>query len=484
MGVDRKTVRKVIDQDDFSDTVERHVQKHASKDKLAKAKPDIRRMLDEEGAWFHKQRYTAVRMQELLVTQLGYGELAHSYHLIRRYMNWYRGQKDRQSLAAPGTMPLVWHPGETQADFGEADCRAPDGNLVRLKYLILAFAYSNRLLCVFLPGESCECVCQGLQYFFEYLGRVPGMILFDNATGIGKRVFDAMHETELFIRFRMHYGFSARFANIEAGWEKGCVENAVGTFRRNRMVPPCQVTYPLEQYDLDTMLPLSFAFRVRKGHYAKGSTTADLFATDSRAMHSLPAKRFNVEMIDQAGLNATGTMVTDGKHRYVLGPQHANQQVLVGRTAWKLRLYGLDGRLACEFDRQYGKEPTQVYDIQALLGPLSCKPNAWPNSPVREAMEDGGFRSYLDRAGGKERRRGLYLLWMSAQRYGFPVSSCALNALCHDGKVPDRDDVNTLCNRMLTFPLGKSDNDNGLHLERFDALLTGGKGAGDGIHEA
>ena len=49
---------------------------------------------------------------------------------------------------------------------------------------------------------------------------------------------DKIKETELFSRFRAHYGFRARFCNPHAGYEKGNVESKGGFNRRNLFVPP------------------------------------------------------------------------------------------------------------------------------------------------------------------------------------------------------------------------------------------------------
>ena len=75
--------------------------------------------------------------------------------------------------------------------------------------------------CQVFCGETAECVCQGLQDIFNYIGGVPTLLVFDNATGVGRRVMDKIHETELFSRFRAHYGFQIRFCNPYAGHEKG-----------------------------------------------------------------------------------------------------------------------------------------------------------------------------------------------------------------------------------------------------------------------
>lgn len=465
LKIDRKTVSKYLERTDFNVTV-----KHReSISKLDPYKAEIRALIDKEDGRFHKQRWTATRMWEYLWRDKGYGELEHSYHQIRRYMKRYRLEKNREE-SAPGTMPLVWHPAEAQCDFGEADFRIK-GDLRRLPYMILSFPYSNRMLCAVLPGENCECVCQGLRYFFEFLGGAPVRIVFDNATGIGKRVWGRMKESELFVRFRLQYGFKSSFCNARSGWEKGSVESCVGAFRRNRMVPEMSVEGDIAEWDVKKLIPLSFAFRARQTHYRKGETVERLFEEDRKALLPLPAKPFEVVRIDGYKLNHEGSVLLDGSHRYTLGSRHADEEVIVAKRAWTICFHDAKGTLITEFPRQYGGRKTEDYDLEAILRTLCRKPNAWPNSPVRDAMEAGGFRDYIDSVDGKERSHALYLLGQEAERHGFPLAFYACNKLCRDGKVPQSYDVDVLCDRITSFPLGRSENPTGTDLSRFDALM-------------
>jgi transposase len=90
-----------------------------------------------------------------------------------------------------------------------------------------------------------------LRTISEHIGAVPPMMVFDNATVIGRRVADKVVETKLFSAFRLHYRTHYRYCNPALGHEKGSVENAVGFLRRNLMVPEPEVT-SLE--NLNTML--------------------------------------------------------------------------------------------------------------------------------------------------------------------------------------------------------------------------------------
>lgn len=165
LNVSRGTVAKYLDKDDFNEKLPVKTGSWSSKDDPVKGK--IRELTDKEEGRFQKQKFTAVRMHSYLVNECGYSELAHSYQSIRRYMEEYRALKARERDYALGTMPLVWHPGEAQVDFGEADFEMADGKRERQKYLVLSFPYSNRIICAVLPGENCGCVCQGLRYFFD-----------------------------------------------------------------------------------------------------------------------------------------------------------------------------------------------------------------------------------------------------------------------------------------------------------------------------
>jgi len=178
-NLDRKTIDKYLTQTDFSVTVD-DMASTPAKSKLDPYKSIIDGLLEKERDYFHKQRFTATRMVEYLAVDLEHKELERSYHLVRKYMKSYRNGL-RREYDGPGSMKLVWHPGEAQGDFGEADFYEPDGTLVRKKYLVLSFPNSNKAVFEILPGENGECVCQGLFDFFMFLGFVPRVIVFDNA---------------------------------------------------------------------------------------------------------------------------------------------------------------------------------------------------------------------------------------------------------------------------------------------------------------
>lgn len=214
-GADPKTIRKYLEKDDFSETPGAAAEKPSILDPY---KPIIKGWLEEDKKHWRKQHHTARRVYDRLVKEEGY---IGSYETVQRFM-----KKNRKDVQNKASQELLWDPGCAQVDFGEADVYE-DTKCVRRKYLAVSFPYSNDSFEQFFGGETAECVCQGLKDIFEFIGGVPPMLVFDNATGVGRRIHDKVIETEMFKRFRSHYHFQVRFCNPEAGWEKGYDKKSV-----------------------------------------------------------------------------------------------------------------------------------------------------------------------------------------------------------------------------------------------------------------
>ena len=482
MNLDWKTVNKYINMDDFNETVEDHA-KSIRGSKLDPYKPEIDAMLEEEmkSNLFHKQHFTAVRVHEILWRDRGYKELEHSYHLVRLYMNGRRLEL-RRNVNGPGTSVLNWNPGEAQADFGESDF-VERGVFRRYKCFILSFPYSNRKIMVAMPGENCECVCLALQTIFLFIGGVPNRIVFDNATGIGRRVCDVMQTAPGFTRFRLHYGFSASFTNPRSGWEKGSVENAVGTLRRNLLVPPLMIDCDLMEFNRNVMMPRSFGFREDEEHYRKGETVKDLFEDDRKALLPLNPKEFTPNSIVSMKTNNCGEVTLEGRHRYCLGPAHANESILVEKTALRLRFSTAGGTDIKFFERDYSEGPTETYDMQSMIEAASRKPRSWRNSIARREMEDGRLKKWLDSLenDGKGLCCALYRLSKASKEFGYADAYTAMDRLVSkSGKLPSSDDISATCRRIRQGGVLSFHKNEGVDLSKFDELITMGKEAANG----
>jgi transposase len=422
VGVDRKTVSKYMNIDDFSPTFENQKVK---KSKLDSWKSVINAWLEEDKTMRFKQRHTATRIHARLQEEQP-DSYNCSYGLVQRYVK----QKKTERKESPGFMDLHWQEGEAQADFGEADI-IEDGEKKTVKYFALTFPASNAGFTQVFGGETAECVTQGLQNIFTHIGGVPSRIVFDNATGVGKRVRERVTFAELFLRFKSHYGFSVSFCNPASGNEKGNVENKVGYFRRNFFVPIPKVdsikSFNAELFvraDQDMMRP----------HYKKGLTIAELFKEEKKHLGNLPCKPFNVVRFKSVNTDGYGKFCLDGKHWYSSAPEHANKELVVGIKAEIIDVYQKNGELIYSHTRIYGEDRSDSCDYQTSLETLVKKIGAWQNSALRLSVDEQ-TRTTLDAMTKPDLRKVLKDLAKSSTSFGFDIAIEALAESVHRGVI-------------------------------------------------
>ncbi len=407
-GVSRNTVYKYLGNEDYSP---RLPEKRRRPSKLDRYKPLIDSWLDDDASNWRKQRHTARRIWERLRDECG-ADIGES--TVRRYVSEARAARralDGQHL------DLDWHPGEAQADFGEADFSVR-GVKTRMKYFVVSFPYSNVGIAQVFPGENAECVCEGLRRVFEFVGGVPRRIVFDNATGVGRRVCDKVRTTELFGRFAIHYGFDFSFCNPASGNEKGNVENKVGYVRRELFVPVPRVD-SIDSYNarlLDRCMALS-----GKRHWVKGEPEEQLFVEDRFALAGLPAAPFSAVRYERRRPDKRGKVKVGGPHWYSTDPSLAGREVTVELSATRVSVYDSTGSFVCSHERAYGEAPTDTTDPGSQLALLCCKSRAWRNSRVRSALPDG-LRDWMDSLDGADLRSELRILRDENARSGWEIT--------------------------------------------------------------
>jgi len=301
LGVDRKTVRKYLAQDDFSPPPP--PLRTPGPSKLDPYHGVIQQWLAEDTRTFHKQHHTAQRILERLQAECP--DFEGSYSLVQRYV-----KSLRTPAPTTGTLELVWHPGECQVDFGTAEA-VLDGVPQTCKYLTVSFPYSNAGYLQLFGGETAECLLTGLHAVFERLGGVPPRLIFDNASAVGRKVAGEVRLTELLQRFQAHYGFAVTLCNPYSGYEKGHVENKVGYLRRHLLVPRPTVA-DLSAYNHALLARCEADWG--RSHYKKHTPMATLVRDDQAALGPLPRVRFDPV-------------------RYVTVQTDGDRQIRVGRRA-------------------------------------------------------------------------------------------------------------------------------------------------------
>lgn len=400
-----------------------------------------------------KQRHTAARVYERLVAECGF---TGSYSSVRRWVKrWRQGHRAQSD----GFAELKWAPGSAQVDFGQA--RAVVAGVERVvRFLAVSFPYSNMRWVVALPGETSECVCQGLLEVFERTGMAPGVVVFDNATGVGHRNSDGTAaRIRLFSLFCARYGFEPRFRDPYSGHEKGSVENAVGFAGRNLMVPMPSA----ESFRAPARVWLDACERVSgSDRYRHGVPVRELFEAEKDHMLPLPGVRFGPCDWRSVKADKTGSVVIDA-NRYLAGPRWRSMRLQAGcassRSNFAIPMAGISSRWnAC------GAQA----DPASLLAIIARKPRIWGESPIRNDFP-GSVRSLLDRMGGRVRADLLDDIRVVAAECGFAATVKAVETVIDAGRTIDRAAIATCAKRVLE---GKGSS-GGQNLKHYDKYMEG-----------
>lgn len=418
-GADRKTINKYLTEEDYSPDPP---VKTTYPSKLDSFKPTIDSWLEQDKTMWYKQRHTAKRVYDRIKSECRY---TGSYNLVQRYMKQvFEADRVKHSLE------LTWEPGTAQADFGEADFEI-NSFKTRMKYLTVSFPYSNNGFSQVFGGETAECVCQGLKDIFCYIGGVPSQIIFDNATGIGRRIGDKVHESDMFSRFRAHYKFSARFCNPYSGNEKGNVERKVGYTRANMFVPMPKIT-SMDEYN--EKLLSEYKLKASEPHYRKEITISELFESDKKVLLCLPAKAFNVCRYEWLKADGYGKISLDGNHFYSTCPENSGRKVLTGIRAHTVDVLKDSGEILCVHKRMYGEARTDAGDSSTILCELMKKSGAWMNSSVRSEVPDQ-LREYMDSQDKPGLKSSLRMMNELTAQYGYRTAVQAMNMAAQRGKI-------------------------------------------------
>lgn len=457
LAIDEKTVRKYLQQEDFSPLPPEESERPSKLDPHKKLIDTW--LLADEGTW-RKQRHTAKRIHDRLKAESPGYECA--YNAVQRYVK----DKLRAQRALRASQELVWHPGEAQCDFGDADF-LERGEMVRMKYLTLSFPYSNDSFSQVFGGETAECVCQGLKDIFVYLGGVSPVIVFDNATGVGRRVGEIIHEAKLFQRMRAHYCFSVRFCNPDSGHEKGNVESKVGYTRRNLFVPVPEFddieTYNRQLLDLH-------ATKAEEAHYKKLLPIRQLFEADRAALMSLPRMPFDAVRYEYLKADGYGKVTIDARHHYSTCPEYGGQEVLVAIRAHTIDILDKDKQLLVRHTRHYGTQRSDTCDYRTSLAVLMSSAGAWQNSGIRELVP-AALKGVMDSQPRDELRATLRTMHHLTVTYSFET---ALKAL-EEGLRINRTafcDAAALAARISGYGLDVAP-ERGPDLRVYDELLSG-----------
>lgn len=189
----------------------------------------IDQILEEDKRRPAKQRHTSKRVFERLRDEHGF---AGGLTIVKDYVH------ERRLRQREVFVPLSHDPGHAQVDFGEA--LAEIGGVERkIHFFAFDLPHSDASFVQAYPEETTEAFCAGHTAAFNFFGKVPNSILYDNTRIAVARILGdgTRQRTRVFSELQSHYLFEDRFGRPGKGNDKGKVEGLVGWIRRNYLVP-------------------------------------------------------------------------------------------------------------------------------------------------------------------------------------------------------------------------------------------------------
>lgn len=361
--------------------------------------PLIDAWLEEDIRQPRKQRHTKMRIYQRLQTEC---EFFGSYSSVKKYVN---KKKFLMKQVSEGYLPLSQPMAHAQIDFGTFKYLDSYGRDQMAFALTITFPYSNKGFTQVFPAQNQECLLEGMQRIFQYLGGVPVRLKADNmTTAVAKVLSGGKRElSDGFARFMLHYRFTADFCNPASGNEKGNVENKVGYSRRNFFVPIPTID------DFDTFnqqLFLKCEDDGQRYHYKKKRLINELFEEERKHLLSLPHVEYQVFRYETVRINNYGYASVDN-NKYGVSPELINKYVQVKIFYDRIEIF-YEHSLLKVYGRSYNRGD-EVTDWKQYISLLCKKPGAVEHTRFFEQMPKL-WQFHLKSLEGNERKSALMLL--------------------------------------------------------------------------
>jgi transposase len=381
LGHDRETIHKYL-REAGSDPPRYRLARPRPKPVLDPVLPLLRQWLADDEQQPPKQRRTAHRLWQQLRDEHGF---AGGEPTIRVAVRRLKGEQ------RPVFVPLVFAPGErAEVDWGTAQAILA-GKLATVHLFCARLRYSGMPFVMAFPHQAQEAFFAGHRAAFEFWGGAPKAVVYDNLGTAVRKVLTGhrREEQEAFVGLRMHYFYEAVFCNPASGWEKGAVENLVGTIRRRYLSPMPEVR------DLAALNTYLLACCEREGRETRPGAGASVAARwEEERAHLLPLPPQPFDCARRVGAKATSTAeVAFATNRYSVPSAQAHRPLTLKADVDTVRIY--DGAtLVAEHPRCYAQH-RRISDWRHYLPVLARKPGAVPfAAALREGALPAAFEQF------------------------------------------------------------------------------------------
>jgi transposase len=467
--VSRKTIRLCLDRSTSTEEPKYRRTKPAPAPRMGPYKAVVDAWLLSDQKAPPKQRHTARRIYERLRDEYS-AEVAES--TVRRYVGVRR--RELGSGRAEVFLQLVFPPGETaQVDWGEAVVRL-GGKATKVYMFCMRLCHSTAAFVMLFPSARMECFLEGHVRAFAFFGGVPHRIIYDNLRSAVLRIVGRGRElNNRFQTLAAHYLFEPVFATPGAGWEKGLVEDLVGTARRSLLVPVPE-TRALDDAN-GQLLARLLGWRRNTLPGRGGRTVGELWDEERPALRPLPPVPYRASTSHSVRVSKFAT-VQHQRVTYSVPARHVGQLLRLEAYYDHVEVYDGHRKVAEHRLGTPGQGP--VLELDHYLDVLARKPGAIRHARV--VSELGSIiTSYRDAflAARPQAYSEFVRILLLVRRHTLPAVLEAI-ATAHERRLYDAQSVESLLGSMSAKGESGSLPPIGPRVEQtpptaYDELLTG-----------
>lgn len=367
LKLSRKTVRKVVRSEETAFAYERSVQPQP---KLGPWTDELDRLLAANAARSSRERVTLMRIFEEL-RELGYEG---GYDAVRRYGASWRRRESTGTGAA--FVPLSFEPGEAYQFDWSHEIVLIGGTTVMIKVAHMRLCHSRMPFVRAYLRETQEMVFDAHDKGFAFFKGACTKGIYDNMKTAVDAIFIGKERAynRRFAQMCGHYLVEPVACTPASGWEKGQVENQVGTVRQNFFAPRVRVK-SLEELN-DWLADRCVAWAKMRPHpEIQGKTIWQVFEEERASL--VPYRgRFDGFHSIPASVSKT-CLVRFDNNKYSVEASAVGRPVEIRAYADRIELRQ-EGRIVGEHARAFGRGET-VYNPWHYVPVLARKPGALRN---------------------------------------------------------------------------------------------------------
>lgn len=328
--------------------------------------PDHRRFVDEVllgregGLQWGKQKHNGLSITNLLREQHGYKG---SVSQVRRYLQRRRGEL---GLLPRGDVTLdrvKEANGLCEADWTQVKIVLA-GALTTVWLLVVRLRFSGAHFVRAYRATDTECLLDGLQRAFEWLGGVPTVLQLDNMTVAISKVMKgrSRQECKLYAAFRAHYGYRGQYTMIASPDENGTVEATMGPAARWLTPVPCVTRMADINGYLEGCCERYLQHQIRD----RSGLVGENFAVEKRLLIPLPPRRYDTGREERSGVTGQSRCLYR-KVWYSVPLAYRDREVVAVGYAEEVAVRG-DGR-------EIARHPRGFRPGELVLNPLHFLPS-------------------------------------------------------------------------------------------------------------